>query len=176
MPEVRWFHIPTVVHEWQTKPEYFTIDRVTTLRQQLVADRLASESVYAAYAMAGAEFGRLGVLGGVRIEETRVDGTGTFQFISAAERARRAAWVGPVTEAEDLRRTQAEYGNRITNESKYRNVFPGLHLRYEIARWLQARLSYSAGIGRPNFGTIIPNDSVNDQTQIVTANNTSLQP
>ncbi|MBM3874912.1 MAG: TonB-dependent receptor [Verrucomicrobia bacterium] len=176
MPEVRWFHIPTVVHEWQTKPENFTIDRVTTLRQQLVADRLASESVYAAYAMAGAEFGRLGVMGGVRVEETRVNGTGTFQFISAEERARRAAWVGPVTETENLRRTQAEYGNRVTNESKYRDVFPGLHFRYQMTRELQARLSYSAGIGRPNFGTIIPNDSANDQTQIVTANNTSLQP
>ncbi len=176
MPEVRWFHIPTVVHEWQTRPEYFTIDRVTTLRQQLVADRRASESVYAAYAMAGTEFGRLAILGGLRFEETRVEGTGTFQFISAQERARRAAWVGTVTEAENLRRTQAEYGNRVTNESKYRNIFPGLHFRYEIARALQARLSYSAGIGRPNFGTIIPNDSANDQTQIVTANNTALKP
>jgi iron complex outermembrane receptor protein len=176
MPSVRWFHIPTVVHEWQTRPEYFRIDPVTTLRQQLVADRRASESVYAAYAMAGTEFGRLGILGGVRFEETRVEGTGTFQFISAEERARRAAWVGSVTEAENLRRTQAEYGNRVTNESKYRNVFPGLHFRYEIARGLQARLSYSAGIGRPNFGTIIPNDSANDQTQIVTANNTALKP
>jgi TonB-dependent receptor len=84
--------------------------------------------------------------------------------------------VGPVTEEENLRRTQAEYGNRVENESKYRNVFPGLHFRYELARGLQARLSYSTGIGRPNFGTIIPNDSVNDQTQIVTANNTSLKP
>jgi len=176
MPSVSWFHIPTVVNEWQTRPEYFTVDRVTTLRQQLVADRRASESVYAAYAMAATEIGRLKILGGVRIEETRVEGTGTFQFISPEERARRAAWVGPVTVDENLRRTQAEYGNRVTNESKYRNVFPGLHFRYEIARRLQARLSYSAGIGRPNFGTIIPNDSANDQTQIVTANNTALKP
>ena len=176
MPSVRWFHIPTVVDEWRTRPEYFRIDPVTTLRQQLVADRRASESVYAAYAMAGTEFGRLGILGGLRFEETRVEGTGTFQFISAQERARRAAWVGTVTEAENLRRTQAEYGNRVTNESKYRNVFPGVHFRYQIARGLQARLSYSAGIGRPNFGTIIPNDSANDQTQIVTTNNTALVP
>ncbi|MBM3866233.1 MAG: TonB-dependent receptor [Verrucomicrobia bacterium] len=176
MPSMRWFHIPTVVDEWQTRPEYFRIDPVTTLRQQLVADRRASESVYAAYAMAGTEFGPLGILGGLRFEETRVEGTGTFQFISAQERARRAAWVGTVTEAENLRRTQAEYGNRISNESKYRNIFPGLHFRYEIARGLQARLSYSAGIGRPNFGTIIPNDSANDQTQVVTTNNTALVP
>ena len=176
MPTVSWFDLPTVVNELQTRPEYFKIDQATTLRQRLVEDRRASESVHAAYAMAGTEFGRLGILGGVRFEETRVEGTGTFQFISPEERARRASWLGPVTDAEKLRRTQAEYGNRVTNESKYRNVFPGLHFRYDVTPDLLARLSYSAGIGRPNFGTIIPNDSANDQSQIVTANNTALEP
>ena len=176
MPDVRWFHIPTVINELRTRSEYFTLDRVTTLRQELVANRRASESVYAAYAMVGTELGRLGILGGVRIEETHVEGTGTFQFISPEERARRAAWLGPVTEEENLRRTQAEYGNRITNESKYRNVFPGLHFRYEFTPSLQARLSYSTGIGRPVFGTIIHNDSVSEQTQVVTVNNTGLKP
>lgn len=175
MPEVRWFHIPTVVHEWQTRPEYFTIDRVTTLRQQLVADRRASESVYAAYAMAGTEFGRLGILGGVRFEETRVEGTGTFQFISAQN--------GPAGRLGRHRHRGGEpaaYAGRVWQPGHQREqipqYFPGLHFRYEIARGLQARLSYSAGIGRPNFGTIIPNDSANDQTQIVTANNTALKP
>ncbi|MEN9632289.1 MAG: hypothetical protein RL077_693 [Verrucomicrobiota bacterium] len=176
MPSVRFFHIPTVVYEWQTKPEYFTTNEVTTLRQRLVGDRNASESVYAAYVMGHTKLGALSILAGLRVEETHVNGSGTFQSISAAEKTRRTAWVGTVTPEENLRRTQAEYGNRVTNTATYGNVFPGLHFRYEFRRGLQARASYSTGIGRPSFDTIIPNNAANDTTQIVTANNTSLKP
>jgi TonB-dependent receptor len=112
----------------------------------------------------------------VRVEETRVEGSGTFQFVSAEEKARRAAWVGPVTEEENLRRTQAEFGNRVDKSARYRNVFPGLHFRYDFGHGLQGRASYSTGIGRPSFNTIIPNDSVNETTLTVTSNNTGLKP
>lgn len=176
MPSVRFFDVPTVVAEWENRPENFRLDPVVTLRNRLRSERNASESVYAAYAMGNVQLGRLGILAGLRVEETKVEGSGTVQAISADERARRAAWVGPVTEAENLRRTQAEFGNRITNRSEYRNVFPGVHFRYDLTRRILGRLSYSTGIGRPSFGTIIPNDSVNDLTQVVTANNTSLSP
>ena len=176
MPSVRFFHVPTVVNEWQTKPEYFTTNEATTLRQRLVADRNASESVYAAYVSGHTKLDALSILAGVRVEETRVDGTGTFQAVSTVEKTRRAAWVGPVTLEENLRRTQAEYGNRVTNTARYQNVFPGLHFRYEFRRGLQARASYSTGIGRPSFDTIIPNNSASDTNQTVTVNNTSLKP
>lgn len=176
MPSVRFFGLPAVRHEMAENPANFRIDNVTTLRSRLMNDRQASESVYAAYAMGGVTLGRLQILGGLRVEETRVEGTGTFQFISVEEKARRAAWVGAVTETENLRRTQAEYGNRVTNRSEYRNVFPGIHFRYLWSQQWQARLSYSTGIGRPAFSTIIPNNSANDNSLVVTANNTALKP
>ncbi|MES2693290.1 MAG: TonB-dependent receptor [Verrucomicrobiota bacterium] len=176
MPSTRFFHIPTVLYELENTPSSFTLDRVVTLRNELINDRNASEAVYAAYVMAGAQLRRLNVLAGLRAEETHVQGIGSFQAISTEERARRLAWVGTVTEAENLRRTQAEYGNRRSNRSDYRNVFPGLHFKYDVSAGLLARASYSTGIGRPNFTTIIPNDSVNDAAQRVTANNTSLRP
>lgn len=75
-----------------------------------------------------------------------------------------------------MRRIQAERGNFRHAEAEYRNVFPGLHFRYEASEGLLGRLSYSTGIGRPNFSTIIPGDSVNHDTQMVTANNTALNP
>ena len=176
MPEVRFFHIPTVLQDKETNPQYYTENVATTLRNELINDRTASEEVYAAYLMGGTRIGRLGILAGIRAEETRVEGTGSFQQLTADERARRAAWVGTVTVEENLRRTQAEYGNRRTNRSEYQNFFPGIHFRYELREGLLGRLSYSSGIGRPNFSTIIPNDSVNDTTQRVTSNNTSLRP
>ena len=176
MPSTRFFSIPAVLHELENTPASFTLDRVVTLRNELINDRQASEAVYAAYLMGGAQLHRLTILAGVRVEETRVEGAGSFQAISPAERARRLAWVGTVTEGENLRRTQAEYGNRRTNRSDYRNFFPGVHFKYDSSAGLLARASYSTGMGRPNFTTIIPNDSVNDTTQRVTANNTSLKP
>lgn len=176
VPGTRFFAVDKIVYELRNQPQYFPENRVTTLRNELTSDRNASESVYAAYAMGGVQLGRLGILAGLRVEETHVEGTGNFQFISPEERARRAAWVGIVTEEENLRRTRVEYGNRRTNRSDYRNVFPGVHFKYDLTDGLQARLSYSTGIGRPNFGTIIPNDSVNDTTQRVVSNNTSLRP
>ena len=176
MPSTHFFDLSKLVYELNANAGAFTLDRVTTLRNELINDRNASESVYAAYVMGGTQLNRLNILAGFRVEETHVEGVGSFQAISPEERARRAAWVGTVTEAENLRRTQAEYGNRRENRSDYRNVFPGVHLKYDVLANVLARASYSTGIGRPNFTTIIPSDSVNDTTQIVTSNNTSLKP
>ena len=103
-------------------------------------------------------------------------GTGSVQEITPEERARRQAWVGAVTEAEQLRRTQAEFGNRRTARGEYRDFFPSVHLKYEPIPRLLARASYSTGIGRPNFDTIIPNDIANHDTMAVTANNAELRP
>src|SRR5690606_30693647 len=106
----------------------------------------------------------------------RDEGEGPLQYISPEERARRAEWVGPVTPEETRRRVTAEWGNRMTAEGKYRNYFPSVHLKYEFRPGLIARASWSNGIGRPPFDSIIPNNSVNDETLRVSVNNPELRP
>jgi TonB-dependent receptor len=138
--------------------------------------RLVTESIGAAYFMGNVRLGPVSVLSGVRVEETRVDGEGPLNYISPAERARRAAWVGTVTDVELRRRAEAQYGGRATAEGMYRNVFPGIHLKYEPFPGMLARLSWSTGVGRPAFGSIIPLDTVNDDTLRVTRNNPELKP
>ena len=97
-------------------------------------------------------------------------------MITAEERARRAAWVGTVTDAEAERRANEEWGRRTHAEGKYRNVFPGLHFTYGRRGGLVARLSYSTSIGRPAITSIVPNTNVNDENQTLSVANTGLRP
>ena len=92
------------------------------------------------------------------------------------ERARRAAWVGPLTDAEIIRRNNAQYGSRSTNSGSYRFFLPGVHTKYQWNANLLSRLSWSTGVGRPAFGSIIPNTTVNDTAQTLTVTNPSLKP
>ena len=80
-----------------------------------------TENVYAGYAQYSGTFGKLGVLVGVRVENT--DGT--------------------------YRGTTVTNGNVFTpsaRKSTYTNVFPTVQLRYDLTPKLVARATYSTGI------------------------------
>jgi TonB-dependent receptor len=152
-------------------------ENVTTSAQSKAQGlRQITETIAAAYVMGNARLGPLSVLTGVRVEETRGKGEGPLNFLSPAERARRAAFVGPITDDETRRRAEAQFGNRTTNKGSYRNYFPGVHLKYEPRQGFMTRLSWSTGVGRPAFGSIIPLDTVNDDAQSVTRSNPDLKP
>jgi iron complex outermembrane receptor protein len=157
-------------------PQYWREDVAFGAPTALQALKFVQEDIAAAYVMGNVRLGPVSALAGVRFEDTRVSGEGPLNYISPAERTRRAAWVGPVTDAETIRRAQAQYGSRVTNEGDYRVTLPGLHLKYEPLAGLVTRASWSTGVGRPTFGSIIPNDTVNDDTMRVTVSNPSLLP
>lgn len=144
--------------------------------QKLQSMREITERIAAAYVMGNVRFGKLSVLSGVRMEDTRGIGQGPLNYVSPAETARRAAWVGPVTDDEIRRRNEAQYGTRITNKGHYQLTLPGVHLKYEPFSGLVTRASWSTGVGRPGFGSIIPNETVNDVTERVTVSNPDLEP
>jgi iron complex outermembrane recepter protein len=170
-----WLKLPELRESLRNEPQFYRENVDTSTRDTLRNDGGASETVTAAYLQAEARLGRLMITTGVRVEDTEFTGRGWRQEITAAERARRAAFVGTVTPEETRRRALAEYFP-TTGEGQYRDWFPSLHFKYNVTRALVARLSYSTGIGRPNFGQIIPTQSVNNDTQTVTSNNPDLQP
>jgi TonB-dependent receptor len=174
-PPAPFFYLPALAAELENSPQLFEEDRVDTLQQALRNNIRASEEVYSAYVMGGTQLGGLNILAGVRVEETHVSGTGTVQVLTPEEIARRDAWTGALTEEERLRRLAEEYIPR-TNTGKYRDIFPSVHFRYEFFDGMLARASYSTGIGRPNFITIIPNDRINHENELATINNTALEP
>ncbi len=157
-------------------PGLWTEDLAYHYQQMLINDRRVQESIAGAYVMGSVQLGRVSVLGGVRIEETRTEGEGPLSRITPEEAARRAAWVGPVTADETRRRAYAQYGDRVTASGKYLDVFPGVHFKYAGRSGLVGRLSYSTGIGRPDFGEIMPNSSANYQNETLTISNPALKP
>lgn len=101
---------------------------------------------------------------------------GALSGITPEERARRAAWVGPVTEDELRRRTNAEFSGRQEKGGEYREVFPGVHFRFEPFTGLVTRLSYATNIGRPSIGQLVPRTTVNYDANTILINNPNLKP
>jgi iron complex outermembrane recepter protein len=160
----------------RTNPGDFTENIVNTTRDALQFNGTVTEDVYAAYLMGDVRLGRLDITTGVRVEETRLTGRGVRQEITPEERARRLAWVGPVTPDETRRRTTAEWSNIREEDGEYRNVLPSLHFKYSVTPNLLARASYSTGIGRPNFSNLLRTTTVNNETMRVVAANADLKP
>ncbi len=147
-----------------------------TARDALQYNGNVTEDVYATYLMGDLRLGRLDITGGGRLEETLLTGRGVRQEITPAEKTRRAAWIGVVTPGELRRRTIAEWSNLREEDGQYRNVLPSLHLKYGLTPNLQARASYSTGIGRPNFSNLLRTTTVNNDTMRIVAANPDLRP
>ncbi len=172
-----WPNPYTVAKHQDQNPQLWREDVAFGAQNKLQNQRLITEEIAAAYLMSTVKLGRtFSTMGGVRMEQTKLQGEGGVNHITPAERTRRAAWVGPVTDEEARRRAVAQFGGRATNKGQYRNVFPGIHFKYEPFNGLLTRLSWSTGIGRPAFGSIIPNETIDDNTQRVTTSNPNLVP
>ena len=165
-----------MVANLESNPELWEEDHAYRVQQNLRGRRSLEEDVLATYIMGNVDLGPLSVLGGFRIERTDVTGSGSVQKLTEEERVRRAAWTGPLTTEEIVRRNMAEYGGRLTTSRDYTNVFPGIHLKYEPIERLILRASYSSSIGRPPFTALTPNDTVFEESQVVQASNPGLKP
>ncbi len=170
-----WMNAYGVARHQALYPELWKED-VAFTAGKLTQSRKIDEQIAAAYIMGNVKLGPLSVLAGVRMEDTKDEGEGPLSRITPAEQALRAAWVGPVTDAEQRRRLLAQYGGRSTNSAQYRFYLPGIHLKYEPIAGLVSRLSWSTGVGRAPFGNIIPNTTFNDTAQTVTVSNPLLKP
>jgi len=136
-----------VVSFFADNPGLFT----RSFADELGNDYEVEEDVLAAYGMAGATFGRLQVLGGVRVEDTDVSTTGNVvdQDLDLVERA--------------------------SGGGGYTDVLPGLHVRYSPQRDLVLRASYSTSIVRPAFGELAFGRSINTEDFEITERNPDLK-
>jgi TonB-dependent receptor len=103
---------------------------IPALTPTLSRDFRDKENITAGYLMYTGDFGKLGVLTGVRIEVT--DATyGNYLTTTLAD--------GTSTT------------NFVNNGKKYTNVFPTVQFKYSFSNDLQLRATYSTGIARPGF-------------------------
>jgi TonB-dependent receptor len=108
------------------------------------SDWVLNEDVFAGYAMQTTDFGRLRVVGGLRVEHTRTQGEG---YVS------RDNW-----------RTFEE----ATTSRNYTNVFPSLHFNFRQSPDLILRAAVTTGIIRPRISNMRPSGSINEEAAIPT--------
>jgi TonB-dependent receptor len=120
-----------------------------TLADTLSNDWEIGETIIAAYGMGTVDFGRLRVLGGVRVEYTDLFGEG---FVT---------------------RDGARSFQLQRNERDYTNVFPSLHFRFAQTENLIFRAAYTTGISRPSFSELRPAGSINEEAAVPTISSTN---
>jgi len=121
----------------------------------LLANRTTSfeENILAGYLMGGARFGAIGVLGGVRVEQTAFRG-----------RANQVTTVaGTVTGI-----------TPVENDQDYTNVLPGVHLTWNASDNLLVRGSVNRTLARPNGRSMQPVQTINEDTRRVSDGNPDL--
>jgi TonB-dependent receptor len=116
----------------------FEIDEDETAIERQGGDYAIDEDIYAAYAMASADFGSLRLIGGLRVERTEFDAIGTQLRIDEEDGDGDPAF-SPVAAAKT-----------------YTDWLPGLHLRWEPVDSLVMRASATRSIARPNFAESAP--------------------
>ena len=116
----------------------------------------ADENIYAGYAMYTGEYGPWGLLAGVRIEATDAK-YGSYNFDADGN---------PLPPPNEF----------TTTPRQYTNFFPTVQVRYEFAKDLIARATYSTGVGRPGFNQVAFATTVDDTTGHIATGNPDLKP
>ncbi len=136
--------------------------------QKYTGTNNATERINAGYIMARARFDHLGVVAGVRTEETKVRGFGYVRVTP-----------GTVAEFPDpAARAEHDWNNPVTNTGSYTRSFPSVHLSYDLTKNLKARASWSTSFGRPAINNLLPTATINAtaNSQTVTIGNPALGP
>ncbi len=129
------------------------VDENTSI--SLVEDYVASEDVLSGYLMATLDFGNLRLIAGARIERTDFNARG---------------WAVQVDEDGDFSATPSGA------DSRYTDVLPGLHLRYDTDGDWVLRGAITRTIARPQFGDISPRAQINREDEEAELGNPQLDP
>jgi len=147
------------------EPGQWRVDPYQVESARRAGQAQVQEEILAGYAMGSTRFGRLGVVSGVRWEESRTRSIGYI----------RRATLPTITDA--VARTDAEYGKSpTTRRGRTSSLFPSVHFRQAFTPNLVGRASWSTSIGRPALGDLVPSFSASDAEQTVTLDNPSLKP
>jgi TonB-dependent receptor len=115
----------------------------------------ARENVYAAYIQYDVGVGPLGILGGVRVEQTK-------DTVNVNQLRKDASGNTEVTP--------------ISASNSYTKAFPSLQTRFEIQPTLIARATYAATLARPGFNQFAASTSIDLGASQITEGNPKLKP
>jgi TonB-dependent receptor len=142
---------------WSYDPSFITMNASSTVQNSFLTDLKMEEKIYASYLEGSVKMGQLTALGGARVERTDL-------FLNFPVRNRAVTDV------------LAQFNGRARGWARYDDVFPSLHLKYNVTDALQARASVSTTIGRPSIGNLTANSDINLTSRAITVPNPDLQP
>ncbi|MDP9008976.1 MAG: TonB-dependent receptor [Pseudomonadota bacterium] len=120
------------------------------------------EDVYAAYGQYQFGFGALGIIAGLRIENTQATYAG---FDSSGTSATNATC--PILDPINQQNTHV---CAVSNKRSYTNFFPTAQARYEIESDLIARAAISSTIARPGFQQVTAATTADAVGDVITGN------
>ncbi|NJM24781.1 MAG: TonB-dependent receptor [Bacteroidia bacterium] len=123
---------------------------------QALESYTANEDVYAGYVMTKLQFARLMLLGGVRLENTRVKYQSSeviYDFEGNLDEIRP-----------------------IEGSTQYTFVLPQLHAKYEINDQANLRVAVTRSYARPNFQDIVPSQEIDLNAREGSIGNPDLKP
>ena len=156
-------------------PALWSEDLYFNESQKFIGTNGVTEWIPATYVMAQGRLGRDGWLGrtgylaGVRFEQVR---TKSWGWVRA-----RVLSTGAQQLADPVGSAKRDYEvNDRTLYGNFTQKFPSAHVFHDLTPNLKARASWSTGYGRAPLGSLLPGETPNDTTQILTINNVGLKP
>jgi iron complex outermembrane recepter protein len=186
-PAVQWVSPTKVYQYFLDNPAYFPLNEQASVIYNEENRQKVEETVTAGYLMATLTLmdNRLKVIGGFRYERTDTEGEG-YQFDQYAiyERSADGSFVkinpnSPIDNfqnwkllpefvgsgsAVQARRARAQYAGRRTDKNDYGDLYPSLHLTYQLTPKLQLRGAYARTLGRPNISDLAPGIRYSSET------------
>ena len=122
------------------------------------------EDVYAAYGQYQFGWGKLGLIGGLRLEHTKATYGGNSVLVNKPVGQNCPLIPDPTGNTGD------SYVCPVSTDRSYTNFFPSLQARYEFAPDLIGRAAFSSTIARPGFQQVTAQTSVGGNGDITTGN------
>ncbi|MBI1360959.1 MAG: TonB-dependent receptor [Alphaproteobacteria bacterium] len=116
---------------------HFQINAASTLTSEYASDYDLTETIYAGYGMGVGQFGPVQVIGGVRVESTKVDSSGYLLDGSSAP-------------------------PRINAGGDYTEVLPALLVNYRPTQAWAIRGAVTRALGRPDYDQIAPRSTYSE--------------
>ncbi len=161
--QIQWLDNTRYYGIYQSNPEYFTVDPNNRYRNEVSGSQRAAEVISSGYFRGDAAFfdRRLKLVGGVRAEQTNVQGEGpltdptrAFQRDASGRILRNAAGAPLliVPTNAGLAYSQLTFIDRgLRAEKEYLRLFPSLNASYNLRENLILRSAFYTSVGRPNF-------------------------
>jgi len=169
--QIQWLDNTRYYGLYKSNPEYFTVDPNTRYRNEVSGSQRAAEVISSGYFRGDVAFfnRRLKLVGGVRAEQTNVQGEGpltdptrnyqrdasgrvvTVASPTPADPNRRVpALIFPTSNALEVSKlTFLSRGQR--SDKEYLRLFPSLNASYNVRENLILRTAFYTSVGRPNF-------------------------